>query len=529
MPVAIHTSKRRFSVVLLLLLAACAPDSSVTTLNIGMNAADAGKIDPHLATSTTDKGIVSYLFNGLVRIRPGQTNPSYIEPDLATAWSSSDDRLTWTFTLRQGVQCHGEFGELDAEDVVYSLRRAADPGRSAFASSFQSIESIAATGDHEVTIKLKEPVPSLLGLLVPYHGGNIVCQDADEALGDKFGQRPIGTGPFMFARYVPQQYIKLVANPDYWRGEPAIKEIYSFFIPSNSTRDLAFRAGELDLIIGREDPAWTARLADFENAELLIMRSGEMSMLHLNQSLPPLDDLRVRRAIAHAINRDAMVEFRGENLTDAAISPVPEGNLGHTDDVPRYAYSIERAKALLAEAGYPDGLTLKAIHTLDTGMLPTMQAVQGQLRDVGISLEIETVEHTTFHAQIRQNLSQIVHYTATRFPIADVYLTQFFHSDSAVGTPGAIANFSHCDVADAEILAARTESDAAAQLALWVQAQQKIMDDVCGVPLFQLLTPWAISKGLDLGLEVKGSLSITPPITEIARLTGSRAAPGTRP
>jgi peptide/nickel transport system substrate-binding protein len=504
--------------LLILLLSACTSEDPVPTLNIGFNAADAGKIDPHLATGSMDKGLVSYMFNGLVRIPPGEINPAFIEPDLATNWTSTDDLQHWVFTIREGVQCHGKFGELDAHDVAYSLKRAADPKRSSFASSFKAIKHIEATGDYEVTIQLKEPVPSLLALLVPYHGGNIVCQDAVESLGDAFSQHPIGTGPFMFDKYLPQQYVKLVANPDYWRGEPKIKEIYSFFIPSNSTRDLAFRAGELDIIVGREDPAWTSRMAELSIGSLLLMRSGEMSVIHLNQSIPPLDDIRVRRAIAHSINREAMVEFRGESLTDIAYSPVPEGNLGYSANVPRYEYSVEKAKRLLTEAGYPNGLTINAIHTLDSGMLPTIQAVQGQLRLSGINLEIETVEHATFHAQIRQNLSQVVHYASARFPIADVYLSQFFHSDSTVGTPTAIANFSHCKAADEEIKEARTESNRAEQLKKWELAQQKIMEQVCAVPLFQILTPWAISDRVDLGIEVKGSLNITPPITENARI-----------
>src|SRR3546814_14079903 len=108
-------------------------------------------------------------------------------------------------------------------------------------------------------------------------------------------------------------------------------------------------------------------------------------------------------------------------------------------------------KALLAEAGFPNGVTIKAIHTTLPGMLATIEATQALLKDAGINLEITTVEHATFHAQIRQDLSQVVYYTAARFPIADVYRTQFFHSDSTVGKPPAVTNFPTCDVADAQI------------------------------------------------------------------------------
>ena len=128
--------------------------------------------------------------------------------------------------------------------------------------------------------------------------------------------------------------------------------------------------------------------------------------------------------------------------------------------MPLLPYDPEKAKALLKEAGYPNGLTIKIIHTNLPGMLAMMEVTQAQLRKVGITLDMEVVEHATYHANIRKDMSPIVHYSAARFPVADVYLTQFYHSRSIVGTPTAVTNFSHCNDADAEIDAARVEPDA---------------------------------------------------------------------
>jgi peptide/nickel transport system substrate-binding protein len=162
-------------------------------------------------------------------------------------------------------------------------------------------------------------------------------------------------------------------------------------------------------------------------------------------------------------------------------------------------------------------VTVQAIHTTLPGMLATIEAVQALLRQSGITLDIELVEHATFHAQIRQDLSMVTHYSAARFPVADVYLTQFSHSAASPGSPTAITNFSHCDVADAEIEAARIEPDPARQLELWAQAQYKIMDAVCVVPIFQNMQLWAWTDRLDLGHEVVGSLNLSPAITEKSR------------
>jgi peptide/nickel transport system substrate-binding protein len=152
-------------------------------------------------------------------------------------------------------------------------------------------------------------------------------------------------------------------------------------------------------------------------------------------------------------------------------------------------------------------------------MQTLIEAVQAQLKKAGINLDIELVEHATFHAQIRKDLSPIVHYQAARFPVADVYLTQFFDSASIVGTPTAVTNFSHCNVADAEIRAARVESDPAKQKALWKTAQEKIIKAVCGVPIYEQLQLWAWKDTLDLGYPIKGSLNLSPPITEKTHFT----------
>lgn len=498
-------------------LSASSAFAAKTTLNVGMGSADAGKLDPHVATATPDKGLLHWMFNGLVRIRPGKASPEFIEPDIAESWTSSDDGLTWVFTLREDVECHGDYGNLDAEDVVFSLKRSANPDISAFAGDYAAFESVEATGPYEVTITLSNAIPSLLGILVPYHGGNIVCKGAVEALGDDFQRTPIGTGPFMFAEYQPQQYVKLVANEAYFRGAPAIKEIYYRYIPSDASRDLAFQAGEIDMIYGRQDQTWVERISKVPDTEVVVMRPGEMSVIHLNKSMPPLDDLRVRQAVAHAIDRAAMVAFKGPDVTLPAVSPVPEGYLGFTDDVTTYDFDVEKSKALLAEAGFPDGVTLNAVHTTLPGMLSTIEALQALLANANINLEIELVEHATFHSKIREDLSQVTHYAAARFPIADSYLTQFYHSDSIPLKDTAITNFGHCDAADEEIVAARTEPNAERQVGLWNEAQRKIMAEVCVVPIFQNLQLWAWHSSLELGHEVEGSLNLSPAITEVSR------------
>ena len=491
-----------------------------TTLVVGMQTQDAGVLDPHINSGTPGKALLNWMFNGLVRIKPGQASPDQIEPDIAESWTSSPDGKEWTFKLRQGVQCHHDGGEFTSEDAVYSLKRASTKDSSAFSSDYTALDKVEAPDKYTVKITLKQAIPSLLGQVMNYHGGNMVCKKAAEALGkDGFGKKPAGTGPFMFAEYVPQQYVKLVANPKYFRGEPKLKEIIYRFIPSDSSRDLAFQAGEIDMMIGRQEQAWVDRVNASPGSKVIAFGPAEMSVVHLNMSQAPLDNIKVRQAVAHAIDRDGIWNFRGKAISRKAVSVVPSGYFGTLENAELLPYDVAKAKALLAEAGYPNGVTIKAIHTTLPGMFTFIEAIQAQLKRAGITLDITPVEHPTFHAQIRQDLSQLVHFQAARFPIADVYLTQFFHSSSIVKTPTAVTNFSHCKVADAEISAARSEPDKAKQVALWHAAQAKIVKEVCAVPVNEMLMLWAFKDNLDLGYELKGSLNLGPPVTEATRFT----------
>ena len=485
-----------------------------TTLVVGMAAQDVGRLDPHFAVSTPDRAVVAWMFNALVRFKPGSMSPGDIEPDLAESWESSRDRKVWTFHLRHGVRFHGDYGELTADDVVFSLRKSADHNRSAVSGDFAAFDQIEAIDPYTVRITLKQTVPSLLGILTNYGGGFIVSRKAVEKLGDAFARAPIGTGPFAYASLTPNQSLELDAHTAYFRGAPKLAHISYRFLPSNASRDLAFENGELDLAFGMQDQTWVTRTRRNPNAIVDVFEPGEAALLHLNITQKPLDDIRVRRAIAYAVNRPELLRWQGADVSRQPGSVIPIGNLGYTADNGLPQHNLDKARALLAEAGYANGLTITVIHTQLPSMLAQMQVVQAELKRAGITLDLQVVEHATYHQMIRQDLSPIVFYNAARFPVADIYLTQFYHSRSTVKTPTAVTNFSHCNAADAEIDAARTEPDEQKQLALWQVAQGKIIARLCAVPLIETLQAWVRRADLDYGFPLKGSLSLGPVITE---------------
>jgi peptide/nickel transport system substrate-binding protein len=173
------------------------------------------------------------------------------------------------------------------------------------------------------------------------NGGNQICKKAAEEMGENFAKKPIGTGPFMFSEYQPQQFVKLVANKQYFRGAPVIEDITYRYIPADSSRDLAFQSGELDMIYGKQDQTWMDRTAKLPGVKVVAMEPGELSVLSLNITVKPLDDIRVRQAIAYAIDRKAIVVFKGAGSSREAVSVVPSGYLGTDEKAPLYPYDRE--------------------------------------------------------------------------------------------------------------------------------------------------------------------------------------------
>ena len=335
---------RRFLLLAAMLaLGGLTPALAQKTLNIGMAAADVGQLDPHKATTTQDKPVVSWIFNGLVRLKPGSASLDSIEPDLAEKWDASADRLTWTFTLRKGVKFHGNYGEMTSEDVVYSLQRAANSKTSSFSADYASVDSITAPDASTVVIKLKNPIPSLLGIVANYHGGNIVSKKAVEERGENFRINPIGTGPFAFEAYKPNESVTLTGHAGYFRGKPKIDRIVYRFIPSDSSRDLAFETGELDLLYGRQDQLWVDRMKKKPGVVVDAVPPGELGMISLNMKQKPLDDVRVRRAIAYAVDPEGLAVHKGKAVAAAAQSTVPIGYLGQIVAMPMEKRDIASA------------------------------------------------------------------------------------------------------------------------------------------------------------------------------------------
>lgn len=500
-------------------------------LRFGTNSADLSTLDPHFASGTQDRTVVDMIFNALVRFSPGDA--SVIEPDLATAIpepAMEGEAQTWTFTLRDDAMCHpwegGESYALNADDVVYSLQKSASPDTSGYSGDYTGM-TVEKVDDLTVKITLETPLSPTLFLpkIANYNGGFIVCSRAVEALGEGFATNPVGTGPFMFESYTPQTNVMLAANDAYFRGAPLLGGVEVRYMPDAASRELAMQSGELDAGNGLNEAQWVDRINAEGTLQADVFGPGEVAFINLNVENEYLSNPLVRQAIAHAIDRGEHQALYGSPVSEIVYSVVPAalmpGGLTQEEAAEanvEFPYDVERAKELMAEAGYPDGFSM----TLVTSEMPAYRAnyevLQAELAEIGITIELQVVDHATMHTQIREDVNPIVIYVANR-PNADLYLTQFFHSASIVGTETAVTNFSHYSGVDDLIMQARSETDPAAQEAIWKEANVKILTDVVAIPLQFQNQVYARTPNVDYGHELVNVQALYPGIDETTNIT----------
>ena len=484
---------------------------------------DIRNIDPAYANSSVELFIVYAMFDALVRYPPGKEGDlQAIEPDLAEKWDVSADGKTFTFHLRKGVKFHKDFGELTAEDVKFTFERLDKEG-APWAKDYKNVEAIEIVDPYTIKFRLKTVDPFFLSNLTNFHGGFIVSKKARDKIGDPFKSEPVGTGPFMVGEYLPKDRYILVRHDDYWRGKPILEKIIVPFMPDIASRTLALRKGEIHLAPGKNDSMWVEMA---EKSGLVVdvdFQLGAASWAHINMTRKPFDDVRIRKALAYATNRDEYSQFFGASVTEPLYSVVPPEAFGALTkkDIPeelQYAFNPEKAKQLLAEAGYPNGFKVKMFISEKDSYTKPMTVLQEQWRRVGINIEFETVDHPTYHSKIRGNENPLVWYNATRTPIAGVYLFQFFHSSSIVGKKTTITNFSHYDKIDEYVDKAAIEMDPEAQKKLYQEAQLQILKDLPAISVGLQKYVFARQKYVDLGYAPENCMIYGYHLTEKTRL-----------
>ncbi|PZQ49418.1 MAG: ABC transporter substrate-binding protein [Rhodovulum sulfidophilum] len=354
---------------------------------------------PHLdptagAAAAIDEVTYANIFEGLTRFGPD----GEVLPDLAESWEVAPDGLSWVFNLRPGVTFH-DGTPFTAEDVAFSIDRAmAAESQNAQKRLFDDIAAVNVIDDQTVEIALDAPKSSLLANLA---WGDAVIVSPATAEGNR--TRPIGTGPFKFANWVQGDRIELAKNPDYW-GTPAKLDKVTFkFISDPTAAYAAMMAGDVDAFPVFPAPENLEQFkADPRFAVMVGTTEGE-TILAMNNGRAPFDDIRVREAVAHAIDRQAIIDGAMFGYGAPIGSFLPPHNPAYEDLTGLSAYDPEKSKALLAEAGHADDIHVTLALPPPAYARRGGEIVAAQLRAVGIDVAIQNVEWAQWLEQVFKN------------------------------------------------------------------------------------------------------------------------------
>jgi peptide/nickel transport system substrate-binding protein len=484
------------------------------TIRIALAASGPRAIDPNIITQGPDNWAMEQMFEPLVRPPDGRfgTTPDEFEPALATEWESSEDARTWTFRLREGVQFHGGHGTVTADDVLFSFDRARFVGGTN--TRYANVAEVSAPDDMTVVVSLTNPDPLFLGSSVYSPEAFVVSRKAHEQIGEEaWATEAIGTGPYELARFDGEAGVYLSAFADYWDEPAATPKLEVLYIADTTARTLALLAGNVDMIEAVRAPGWVDSMLQRDpNLQFDMTVPGSFNTLHFNLTRAPFDNLLVRKAIAHAIDRDAVAQAMapmGGVLVGLQPPNFPAGlTLEEYPEDLRYEYNPDTARALLAEAGYPDGLSFTNYISQREDYSSCMLIVQEQLRAVGINMDMQIIDHTAFHGNNRTDQNTLIMHASSYPPIPLQLYLDYLSSRSEVKSDGnGGSNYSHYGVAipgvDDLLEQAAQATSFEDYVAISEQIDLQVRRDLPIMGLGTLSYTIARNPGVDLGYEVE--------------------------
>ena len=404
-----------------------------------------------------------------------------LTPMLATDWDSNAAGDVWTFQIREGVTFHD--GEpLNAEAVKANLDRFIDPEvGAAYAFLLGDVESIEATGEYELTINLQDSFAPILSHLSHSFIGIISPASFEDLSPDDTTDAAVGTGPYELVEWSRGDSITMVRNDDYWGDAPQIENLVFNFIPEDSARMVALETGEADAVM-RVPPQDADRLDGDPDINVVYETSVRTIYIGFNNQREPFDDPLVRQALNYAVDKQAIVDSILDGNAFVADAPIVPAVFGHTSAGP-YEYDPDRARELLAEAGYEDGLSTTLHHPTGRYLLDATiaEAVQSMLAEVGVDVTLETREwgsYLDFTAQPVDEAEYEMYMLGwgTVTLDADYGLYALLHSNQW-NPDGNNRGFYRNDDVDALLDQARVETDPATREQLYGEAITAIWDD----------------------------------------------------
>lgn len=458
-------------------------------------------LDPATVEDGDTIDMLMQVFEGLVQW--SETNE--IVPNIAERWEVSDDGTVYTFHLKSNVLFHKPFErKVTAHDFVYSVTRALTPAtKSATAMNYLNdivgarevadgkateVAGLKALDDLTVQITIDTRKPYFLGKLT-YPTAYFVCREAVEKNGGRLDEKSmIGTGPFALSEYRPGYSVLLAANPAYHGGKPVLDGLERPILPDSNSRQTRYESGgtditdiqRADLSRLQADPVLRDQIREFPRANIWYLALNQ-------QAFAPFKDRRVRQAFAHALDRDAVVRLALNGTADGATGIIPPGVPGHDPAFVGLPYDPDRARKLLAEAGYPGGRGFpKLTITFRQGykyIEDAVVAVRGDLkRNLGIECDIQQIEWAQFLTQRTNGTMPCYH---LRWSADYLDPQNFLSLMLRTGSPENTIGYSNpefdriCDQAD-------VEPDHAKRMQLYARAEKIAVEDAPWVPMHHL-------------------------------------------
>ena len=348
--------------------------------------------------------VTGCIHEGLVTFKPGTFD---VVNCLAETFTPSKDGLTFKFKLKEGVQFHGGYGEVTADDVKYSYERISGITKpnihSPYAGDWSTLKEVKVTGKYTGTIILKERFAPLLHSTLPAGSGMVLSKKALLKLGNKgIAVHPIGTGPYVFTKWTPKQKVTLTKNPDYAGSNKAYVKGKTYdtieFLPidDDSAAETGLRAGDIDF--SRISSGSVDRFKKLSNLKMYQNASLDYEFLSMNVQDKMLKDIRLRQAIRLAVDVPSIISAAYDDKWERAYAIIPKSmGLGYWKDAPKYKRDVDAAKKLVAAAG-ADGITLRLALVNAEADKTAGQVIQSNLKDIGINVDLIVQDSATLFA-----------------------------------------------------------------------------------------------------------------------------------